>query len=352
MTAGRVALRVCVIGERLGGPPDEGRKKFVHRLTRSLANLAEVCAIAVGRTSRPIDGFRPVTANRLFASGSLLKTLRDFAPDLVCYVPYASGTLFSFVRCAVLRAAWPRARHAMVLLQPREHGALVRWLLRFLKPDVILVQDGRSERDLKSLGCCVQFLPSGVDLEEFSQVDDRERAALRTAWGFSDAESIVLHVGHVKSGRNVTHLARLNGRCRPVLVGSASTLHDPHVADYLRQAGVLVLRDYIEDIRSVYRAADCFVFPVESERDSIGVPLSVLEAMACNLPVVSTRFGGLPRLFDEGDGLLFVDSPDDLPARVAQALASPSVRTRQKVAAYSWSSVARGLLTAVGVSQS
>ena len=53
------------------------------------------------------------------------------------------------------------------------------------------------------------------------------------------------------------------------------------------------------------------VYSIESIR-AIEIPLSVLEAMACNLPVITTKFGGLPDLFEDGNGFYFVDSVDEI----------------------------------------
>lgn len=61
-------------------------------------------------------------------------------------------------------------------------------------------------------------------------------------------------------------------------------------------------------------AADLYVLPSHNE----GLPVSVLEAMACGLPVISTQVGGIPELVREGvDGLLV--APGDRAALV-QAL--------------------------------
>ena len=45
-----------------------------------------------------------------------------------------------------------------------------------------------------------------------------------------------------------------------------------------------------EELRALYNIADIFVYPTMGDT----LPLVVLEAMACGLPVVSTTVGGIP----------------------------------------------------------
>ena len=52
---------------------------------------------------------------------------------------------------------------------------------------------------------------------------------------------------------------------------------------------------YIPEVEDIYRLSDLYLFLAESDTAAIEVPLSVLEAMACNLPVICTPFGGLLR---------------------------------------------------------
>ncbi len=117
----------------------------------------------------------------------------------------------------------------------------------------------------------------------------------------------------------------------------------------LDEAGVIVIDKYLEAIEEIYQAADCYVFPVSSETGSIETPLSVLEAMACNLPVVSTRFGGLEDLFDSSAscaeaGLILIDDLQGLGEAIAQVSANPIARTRELGQKYSWDSIASLLL--------
>src|SRR5262249_50813680 len=61
-------------------------------------------------------------------------------------------------------------------------------------------------------------------------------------------------------------------------------------------------------------AMDVFALSSQSE----GMPLSVLEAWAADVPVVSTRVGGIPELVDDGRTGVLVDFDDE--EAMAQAL--------------------------------
>jgi glycosyltransferase involved in cell wall biosynthesis len=69
------------------------------------------------------------------------------------------------------------------------------------------------------------------------------------------------------------------------------------------------------DIVSVLSAADLFLLP--SAQESFG--LAALEAMACEVPVVASRVGGLPEVIEDGR-TGFLHAPDDLEGMAASGL--------------------------------
>ena len=77
----------------------------------------------------------------------------------------------------------------------------------------------------------------------------------------------------------------------------------------------------ITDVERVLASADAFLLP--SDGESFG--LAALEAMACGVPVVGARAGGLPEVVTDGvDGILEpVGAVEAMGARLAALLANP-----------------------------
>jgi glycosyltransferase involved in cell wall biosynthesis len=302
--------RVCVVAEDLSGPPDEGIKKFTLSLAAALAPSCELAVLATEGAS-VASGALLVRSGRSFLSGALRAALRRHRPEVVVYVARSSTTFMSVVRSRLLKAYCPSASVVLVGLQARRLSAPQRILAGALAPDLVCVQSSGSLTHLRSAGCTVDLVPSGVNLDVFSPVPPTRKRALRAQYGLAADVPVALHVGHLKTGRGVRLLAELAARrvCQVVLVTSTSTAQDHGLAAELTRAGVRVMTEYQPHVEHLYQLADCYVFPVESTDDCIEVPLSILEAFACDLPVVTTRFAGLPERFGEHHaGLTFVDS--------------------------------------------
>ncbi|MDQ3894131.1 MAG: glycosyltransferase family 4 protein [Actinomycetota bacterium] len=156
-------------------------------------------------------------------------------------------------------------------------------------------------------------------------------------------------MGHARPHRGLEWLIGLRDDVLPLVVIGKSLGFDPDVVQTLRNSGARVFDDYLPEIHEIYQLADVYAFPVRDEQSAIGAPLSVLEAMACNLPVVTTRFGALPRMISEGSGFFFVDDEAEFRASTIEALRlqRDQVRTRSQVLQYSWGMMADDLLSAV-----
>ena len=87
-----------------------------------------------------------------------------------------------------------------------------------------------------------------------------------------------------------------------------------------------MLAGFLDDPRELYRAIDVFV--LSSLRE--GLPNVVLEAMASQRAVVTTRVNGIPRLVSNDDNGIVVetDSVDELHKGLVRCLSDESFRLR------------------------
>jgi L-malate glycosyltransferase len=152
----------------------------------------------------------------------------------------------------------------------------------------------------------IEVIPNGVDLRRYAAVD---RTTSRVALGLDAERRYVAAIARFHPVKD--HRTLLNGfaevsRARPdvdlLLVGDG-----PLRPDLERLCGELSIADRVhfmgirDDVASILRASDVFALTSVSEAASI----TLLEAMASELPVVVTAVGGNPEIVRDGtDGLL------------------------------------------------
>jgi colanic acid/amylovoran biosynthesis glycosyltransferase len=173
----------------------------------------------------------------------------------------------------------------------------------------------------------LEIVHCGVDAERFAPVDRsaRDPGALEVlCLGrlVPDKGQVIL-LDAVAALRRDGSDARLtlagDGPDRGALEAHAKALG---VADAVRFVGAVGQ----DRIRELYAAADVFCLPSFAE----GVPVVLMEAMACGLPVVTTRITGVPELVDDGRSGMLVrpGRSDELAGALQRMLDDPEMRRR------------------------
>ncbi len=310
-------MRICLIGDDTP-PLDEGMKNTTYALVKFLDRHADVIRLS------------PLRAH----TRSFWEEMRQFGPDVVHYIPGPS--IWSFVLLS-LSKRFTNAASVMSLTHPSKF--LPRSLVRhFLRPDLVIAQSQVTGQAFMEAGCRVSFLPNGVDTELFRPVTDQEKRNLRTKYALPKESFIVLHVGNARRSRHLKVLTDLQSESCQVLVVCSSTIGgDRDVISLLGEVGCILIDNYVDSIQEIYALSDCYVFPTASGTGAIEFPLSVLEAMASNLPIVARRFGGLPISLREGKGFYFVDSDQELRETVKNILRDTQlVDTRSMALTHDW----------------
>ena len=344
----RVNGTIVVVAEEAAGSPDEAYVKFVQELYAGLARIRLTMLLAGGEwlgTGGSRSGRAQRRLRRLLGS-EYRRQLREWDPEIVVYCSRSSVTPGALLRARMLRRLTPSASLVMVGLQPREIGGVAALAAGMLWPDLILVSTEAERRRLVALGAPTELVWGGVDLASFRAPVPGERQALRRKWRIDGDQRVLLHVGHLMPGRNLEALLPLAAEPKTTVVVVASSIHGPdsdRLATTLTDVHVRLVTGYQPDVGEVYRLADCYVFTPTSTDHAVAMPLSVIEAFASDLPVVSMRFGALEERFGDSPGLRLVDDPGGISAAVADVLADPA-STQALAADYSWDAVARRVL--------
>lgn len=329
-------MKVCLVGD--ASEPDEARKVFLHNVKGRIPDHE------VG-----VADLRHIRTRRFW------QDLRRARPDIIHYVPGASPMSFA-VTSAIKRASGARASVISAMFHPFHEGDYSRTIstwrrlkhsIRLFQADAVLVQSPKAEAEFARLGCNVRWFPSsGVDVDRFRPASAEQRRAARERYRVPMDKYVMLHVGSIRKWRNVLSLADLAETANDiqlVVVGRKDTPAEGDVAAELARRGAIVIGDYVEHVESLYAMADLYVFPTVTPVGAIDVPLSVLEAMSCNMPVLTTPFEGLPRLFEPKSGLVYA-RPEEFPERLRSLRASPTpVATRELVKRCDWRTIARNL---------
>lgn len=321
-------------------PYDEGMKNVMRNLANELSKDNDLTQLTL--SNEKYKFFKDKRFN--FLSPNLARQIKEFRPYILHYIPVSGITPASFIRAKVLASYAKNAKIIVSCLQysKKNSGLLVK-AVPILKPDLILVQSKRTSQKLRRIGIRTAFLPNGVDLEKFSPPKQGIKDNLRRKYGISD-KFVILHVGHLTDNRNIRVLADLSVENNLVIVvASTSTQADNRLAEFLKSKGVVVWQRYFENIQDIYNLSDCYVFPAEKDSSCIEIPLSILEAMSCNLPIISSKFGGLPDIFKEGGGFYYANSFEEIHEKIQQIRSGAEVTNRQKVLGLSWKNVAQEL---------
>jgi glycosyltransferase involved in cell wall biosynthesis len=325
-------MKICLIGV-FSGNLDEGYKNIAFNLSKNLSKGDDVLNMDV----------------KGILSSYFWKEIKEFKPHIIHYL--TAPTLSSFIALRITKIYCNRDMKLVISsLHPVSlkilRNPVLKRCISLFKPNLILTQSCKVDEVLRDIDCNAEFLPNGVATERFVPASENVKEKLRHKYGIDKEKFVILHVGHLRGVRGLqifNKLQREDKNTQVVIVGSSYFRTDKKLRHDLVKSGCIVWDKYFEKLEEVYALSDCYVFPVIMG-NSIFMPLSVLEAMSCNLPVISTKFEGLSRSFEEGEGLFFVEKEEDFYKRLREVRSEDlKADTRRKVLPYSWENVGRRL---------
>ena len=245
----------------------------------------------------------------------------------------STDTWLAAVACATLGGAPPivRTRHLSSHVINRVG---TQWLYRRASAHIVTTGEAirrQLARDNHVPLARMTSIPTGIDLARFVPGDPhraRKHLQLPDRPTLGIVATMRAWKGHVYL---FDALARQRDAWRDwqVLVVGGGPDRLPLEADVVKRglSDLVRFTGHQDDVVPWMQSLDMLVLPSYSDE---GVPQAIMQAMACSVPVVSTRVGGIPEAVDEGVTGLLIE-PRSAPALAAGLSAlrdDPALRVR------------------------
>jgi|WetSurMetagenome_2_1015567.scaffolds.fasta_scaffold08990_3 glycosyltransferase involved in cell wall biosynthesis len=180
------------------------------------------------------------------------------------------------------------------------------------------------------------YLPNGIDLSPFhaaglknsekSSIEGNLKALYLGHLGRSKGTYIILEAARQLLAKRVPIIIDLVGE----VMGDGDEEEIKSCIDQKGLTGMVFRHPPVTGTEKieVLGSTDIFVYPSFSE----GMPIAVIEAMACGLPIIATKVGGIPDLVSDGiNGVLIeAGSIDQLTEAIENVCRNPELRLQMQ----------------------
>jgi glycosyltransferase involved in cell wall biosynthesis len=326
--ANATKIRVLISGHL--PPPMGGMAAFYQSLlSSSLPDRVNLCFVITSSQKRVLSSSGKLTISNLI---SALGDCARFTRAILIHRPQIShiattvGLSFLKHSVCVMIARFVGGR---VLLHPHcslsafydERPMWWRWFVRQIIHQTHGIVALSSEwSKLRSVlpACPVYYLPNAIDLTPYRGIAEERISQARM-----NGPLRVLYLGYLGRAKGTFDLIEAAREVRSKGIDVSFDLVGDELASgeygqVRERIDAATLNGYVKLYAPAYgpekiaflRKAHVFIYPSYYE----GMPIAVLEAMACGLPIVATRVGGLPDLVVDGVNGLLVEPgrPDQL----------------------------------------
>lgn len=186
-----------------------------------------------------------------------------------------------------------------------------RFLSRYTDQQICINQEDYQHAKAHFHAKYVDYIPGvGIDLSKIHKLDKLSIKNKKLELGLPIDKLIIISSGELIKRKNHESAIRAIAKIKKQYIEKNHTSPKLHYAicghgelnDYLHNliqslnvADMVSLLGYREDMLNIYQIADIFLFPSYQE----GLPIALLEAMACGLPVICSDIRGNQDLMGE-----------------------------------------------------
>ncbi len=218
----------------------------------------------------------------------------------------------SVVRSAGLRVmASPRALRTEYGLALAVEGRSIR------RADQLIVISDSTRREVQAAfpdvaPGKVSVIPPGVDTQ-IATSDEKTASYLRSKWGISRGNKILLFVGRIKDRKGLPLLLKVlkqleEESAKLVIVGGGDGSRIARTAQKMGIGNQVILAGYVSDqeLRAAYSISQVLVHPSVME----GYGMTLAESVYLGLPVVAFGVGAIPEVVQDGVNGFLVEYPN------------------------------------------
>ena len=303
---------------------------FFKSLIKELIDAGNTVDIACNDSEHKVDDFydslgckiyhldwnrSPLSVSNMKAIKQLELIIKENHYDIVhCHTPIAG--VCARVACKKLRKTGLRVFYTAHGFHFYKGAPLINWLLYYPIEKMCsywtdeLITINTEDYELakhKFKAKHIAYIPGvGIDVNRFSsaQIDF---SAKRKEIGIPDSSYLLLSVGELNKNKNhkivIQALAALQNPNVHYVIAGEGDLYDEliNLSKQLRVSENVHLIGYRNDVLELYKISDAYILPSIRE----GLNVSIMEAMACNLPCIVGKIRGNTDLIDHNGGLLF-----------------------------------------------
>lgn len=273
------------------------------------------------KVPQDVKVFRIGFKGKFDASGfiRLYKILKDISPDIVVTSMFSANTIFRVFQIFFGYKSF--AREHNIYLEKNWIQRFTDKILSSRSEKIIAVSKTVAEFASKQAG--INFdkfvvIHNGVEISEIEKYKNSfTKRDLRLKLNIKDEDVVFLNVGRltkqkqqvmlIESFKNVVDKNK-NAKLFIVGRGGEKEKLEQKINELSLSENVLLI-GYSDSVFDYYRAVDAFVLSSKHE----GFPNVAIEAMAFNLPLISTKVPGVDEFLVEGkNGLLMEENPQSI----------------------------------------
>ena len=228
--------------------------------------------------------------------------------DSIIYCNEYAELFFSFVLSAVRRLPLVAHEH---LPASTEHNPLSLWKQALTLAHVdrhIAVSEAVKQDWVEVLGVkpeLFDIVHNGIDFSRFNPSSNSTTS--KETFGISETTPLVTYVGRLEEYKGLDYLIRgfhlllQSGNPAKLLIAGKSVVcgeaYEQHLRDLVKQLDIadhVIFTGHVLNPQSIYCISDVVVLP-SLWLEAFG--RVVVEAMACEVPVIASRVGGIPEIF-------------------------------------------------------